>query len=526
MINIVEFIKRHRWIAILLVIQASVFSFLHLYGVYKKPVDKFFTGQFIPANDQGYEMCDNCFYLGWGYKQAMDGHFLLEDKFQGYDTKRNVFHFWWIFGGHFARIVGLDLITFNWLQRVFCGLLLSIGIYRMGVDIWRSAGWATIAAAFYVFSSFSGYPWPEGCVFVANSAEVVLPMANALMVMLFYLTYRFFVQRKGNLYLLSFMTLMLEMDYPYGIILYSFATGLLLLFLLYRKEYSLKELLRSFVILMTPAYIIVGYNYYLVYNDYRLVDCQAQVSSPDYWTLFKGYFPLSLTALIGLYLTFRKPKEVSITNYYLLFWFIGTLTLIYVPRSIIPFQMEMIVGIHLPLAFFTIEALRRIREKGLVMMLTIVIFVMSVYPNALLYSKVMEVIDDGARPSYIENVHFDAMQWLDANSKGSDQVLAMNYIASYVPMLTGNRIYIGEYKLISAYFDERQRLFDEALDDPTGLAMTKFLEEQKIDYVFYCDRMQEKDRSGLLSKAIQQGGKYSVAFSNEGVRLIRVEHND
>ncbi len=503
-----------------------MFSFLHLYGLYQKPADKFFTGQFIPANDAGYEMCDNCFYLGWGFKQAMDGHILLEDKFQGYDTERNVFHFWWVFGGHFARIVGIDLITFNWLQRIFSGLLLSIGIYRMGVDVFKSTGWACVAVLLYVCSSFSGYPWPEGCVFVANSAEVVLPMANALMVLLFYLTYKYFVQKKGNIYLISGVTLMLEMDYPYGIILYSFSTGLLMLYLLYKKEYKFSELLQSFLIIMIPAYIVVGYNYYLVYNDYRLVDCQAQVVSPDYWVLFKGYFPLSITAFIGLYFVFRKPAKASITMYYLLFWFIGTLTLIYVPRIIIPFQMELIVGIHLPLAFFTIEALGRIKGKWLTIVVTTIIFSISFYPNAVFTAQVKEVIDNQARPSYIENSHHQAMQWLNENSMGSNQVLAMNYISSYIPMLTGNRIYIGEYSLISAYFDERQQLFTSALLDSTGVTMDNFLEEQRIDYVFYCDKMRDMDRGNLLNRASSDTVSYSIRFKNERVTLIECKRDN
>lgn len=516
-------IKAHRWLLLLLVIQAGVFSFIHLYGLYKYDANKsFYTGQFIPDNPQGYEMCDDCFYLGWGYKQAYDGHIIFEDKFQGHDTYRKVFHFWWVFGGHLARILGIDIITFNFLQRIFCGLLLSVGIYIFGVAVFKNKQPALYAILFYNFSSFYHFPWPEGCVFVANSAEVILPLGNALLVLLLYATWRFYEHGKGNIWAISFAALMLEMDYPYGMVMYCSAVFFFMFYLLFTKQHKFWYLLRTILTITVPALIVVGYNYYLVATDYRLVDCQANNPSPNLWIILTGYLPFSLMAFVSIALfAFKYRQQWGSAHWLLLFLFLSNLSLIYVPISIIPFQMEMIVGIHLPLAFFSVELIRRIPKPGLQTATALLLTAVSMIPNIQFTRAVVRQVNRGGRPSYIPRPLYEATQWLDKNSKEEEQVWAMNYITSYIPMLSGNRIYNGEYKLITAFFDQRQAKMMNALADTTGTAMQQFITEEKIDYLFYCDTMRAYDKSNYLPVQLASG-KLQPVYTNPSVTLYRV----
>ena len=521
---LLEKIKAHRWLLLLLVLQAGVFSFIHLYGLYKYDAQKsFYTGQFIPENPAGNIMCDDCFYLGWGYKQAYDGHIIFEDKFQGHDTYRKVFHFWWVFGGHLARILGIDIITFNFLQRIFCGLFLSVVIYIFGVAVFKNKLPALFAILFYNFSSYWHYPWPEGCVFVANSAEVILPLGNALLVLLLYATWRFYEHGKGNIWAISFTALMLEMDYPYGMVMYCSAVFFYMFYLLFSRQHKFWYLLRTILTITIPALIVVGYNYYLVANDYRLVDCQAHVPSPSLPTLFTGYLPFSFMALASILLFAVKYRsEWTNAHWLILFLFLSNLSLIYVPISIIPFQMEMIVGIHLPLAFFSVELIRRIPSAGVQIVTALVLTAVSMIPNLQLTHLVMRQIDKGTRPSYIPRPLYEATQWLDKNSKEEEQVWAMNYIASYIPMLSGNRIYIGEYKLITAFFDERQARMMNALSDTTGTAMPAFLRNEKIDYVFYCDTMRAYDKGHFFTQP-SGGIQLKEVYANDMVKLYLVK---
>jgi hypothetical protein len=524
---ILNTLKVHKWFAMLLLFQAIIFSAPHIYGVLHNEPDKyFFTGQFGYYEDHQKDInavCDNCFYLGWGYKQAMDGHFILEDKFQGYDTYRKVFHFWWVIGGHLARILGIDLITFNLLQRVFSGLLLSYVLYAFGLIVFKSKRLAIFGVMFYVFSNFLLFPWPEASVFISNMAEVILPLGNALLVLLLFLTYQFFSNKKGNVWIISFTALMLEMDYPYGIIMYCNATAYYLFFLLFTKRYAFSYLFKNLLIITVPALIVVAYNYYLVATDYRLVDCQANNPSPYFWKLIVGYLPFSAMTVISILLfAIRYKNEWDDARWYLLFLLISNLTLMRVPIEIIPFQMEMIVGIQLPLAFFSVDLIKRLASAKAQVALAILISALSLLSVSTLAYRAGKILHNYARPSYIEIEHYEAMQWLDKNTSGEDQVLAMNYLSSYIPMLTGNRIYNGEYKLITAFFEQRQEKFESALSDPTGETMKDFLLKEKIDYILYCDSMAIIDKSGIINFAIQDK-RFSNIFINNKTTVIKFQ---
>jgi hypothetical protein len=474
--DFINLLKQHKWFALLLCFQAIFFSAPHVYGVlHNNPEKYFYTGQYGYFEDNQKDInavCDNCFYLGWGYKQAMDGHIILEDKFQGYDTYRKVFHFWWVFGGHLARILHIDLVTFNLIQRVFSGLLLSYFLYIFGLYVFNSRSLAIAGILFYVFSNFILFPWPEASVFISNMAEVILPLGNALLVMLLYFTFRFYHDQKGNIWALSFLALMLEMDYPYGIIMYCNATAYYLIYLLIRKRYTFGYLLKTISIILIPALIVVGYNYYLVATDYRLVDCQANNPSPPFIDIVLGYLPFSAMTIISLLLfAFRYKNEWDDARWYLLFLLISNITLMRVPIAIIPFQMEMIVGIQLPLAFFSVDLIKRLASAKTQIALAILISALSLSSVYTLAYRAGKILHEYARPSYIEIEYYQAMQWLDKNTSGEDQVLAMNYLSSYIPMLTSNRIYNGEYKLITAFFDQRQQKFELAINDSTGTTM-------------------------------------------------------
>jgi hypothetical protein len=315
---------------------------------------------------------------------------------------------------------------------------------------------------------------------------------------------------------------MLEVDYPYGMVMYCNATFYYMFYLLFTKKHKFGYLLHTILTITIPALIVVGYNYYLVANDYRLVDCQAQLNSPGYWDLFTGYLPFSILALAGISLSaFKYRSDWTSAHWYILFLFISNLTLIYVPKKIIPFQMEMIVGIQLPLSFFSVLLLQKIKQHYLQTAVAVSCTLLTLLPNLQLTYSATKTIDKHSRPSYLPLPLYEATQWLDKNSKEEEQVWSMNYISSYLPMLSGNRIYNGEYKLITAFFDQRQTKMMNALSDTTGTAMQQFITEEKIDYLFYCDTMRAYDKSNYLPAHLARG-KLQQVYANTSVTLYRV----
>ena len=104
-----------------------------------------------------------------------DGAWIIEDKFQGYDTYPKILHLWWIIGGHIARIIGMDILTFNLLQRWLWIVLSSIVVFNLSKSLFKKTVFAAFATLFFSFSNFLLFPTAEGTVFVSFIASVVLP---------------------------------------------------------------------------------------------------------------------------------------------------------------------------------------------------------------------------------------------------------------------------------------------------------------------------------------------------------------
>ncbi len=87
-------------------------------------------------------------------------------------------------------------------------------------------------------------------------------------------------------------------------------------------------------------------------------------------------------------------------------------------------------------------------------------------------------------------------------------------------MYTGCRIYNGEYILISGFWPERQAKFEKALYDTTGSIMLDFLEEERIDYILYCDKMNQENMGNLLSLALEHPDRFEIYEINNLTKII------
>lgn len=92
-------IRKNLPLIFIILLQLIVFSTPHILGVIYQNDDYVFTGQFGPTTENNDTQCANCFYLTQGFKQSFDGAWVIEDKFQGYDTQPKIIHMWWIIGG-------------------------------------------------------------------------------------------------------------------------------------------------------------------------------------------------------------------------------------------------------------------------------------------------------------------------------------------------------------------------------------------------------------------------------------------
>jgi hypothetical protein len=61
-----------------------------------------------------------------------------------------------------------------------------------------------------------------------------------------------------------------------------------------------------------------------------------------------------------------------------------------------------------------------------------------------------------------------------------------------------------------------------AINDSTGTTMKKFIEEERIDYVLYCDSMAKADKSGII-KFDEEDKRFSKIFINDKATIIKIE---
>lgn len=490
-------IKKNIPLLLIILLQIIIFSAPHIYGVLNQNEQYVFTGNFGPSNENNDTQCANCFYLTMGFKQSYDGAWIIEDKFQGYDTYPKIIHLWWIIGGHFARIIGMDILTFNLLQRLLWVVLGAIVVYYLSKRLFNKTSLAVFSVLLFNFSGYFNHFTPEGTVFVANVAAVVLPLAYFLLASIFYLIYRYLndTNLKHFKLIFSIVALELALSYPYAMITTSISIFLFFLFLYFSHQRRLSELVKLYAIIFFPAFCVVAYDFYLVYTDPRLVGSQAHVYSDTLGMLLKGYLPFTFVAALFTLKLFFANKSKAYKNFWIFLYLFTfcSFSFTQIPTKYLAFSMQMIVGIQLPLILITIEYFRLYVSPQLTKIILPIILVVTLIPNLDFYKTVFSNMKQHHIPSYINSEIHQGLVWLDENAPKQSQLLCMPYWSSYAGIFSGTRLYIGGDILFTPDYKNRLSKFETALQSESIEDFIQFLEHEKIDYILYDKRMKALD---------------------------------
>lgn len=513
-----DIIKKNPLVFLVVLIQILIYTAPYMYGLYHQNENMFFTGQFIPKN-KVTDFCGNCFYIAQGFKQSYDGAILLEDKFQGFDTYPKIIHPWWTLGGHMARWMCMDLSVFNLLQRLIWSILASLTVYIFSKGLFKDQWYAFIAVLLFNFSSVAiSYPnGPEYTVFMANVLGVVLPLAYFLLALFHYLMYKM-IQGKPNIALLSIVAFLLTASYPYAIVSLSVSVFIFFLYLLISKQKNFKNLLLIYLAIFIPAFIMTAYDFYLVITDARLVDSQAKVVSVSLKILLISYLPFTLLAFFfALKLLLSNPKEMNKRFWVYLYCIIlSSLILTQVPTKILPFSMQMIVGIQLPLIIIALEFIRKYLRMRWLRYTFLFILLGSSWHSFDVYYKVFMSIKDYDRPNYIDKNIYTALMWMDSNTDKTQVLLCMPDWSPFAGMYAGNRLYIGQNDLFTPDWQKRMDYLTEILASGNEKSIYSFLKEENIDYIFYDDKMKAIDLEQRLPKM------GNVQYKNELVTILEL----
>jgi len=494
----------------------AITSAPYLYGVLRCPPDKEFLGLI------GQNGSDQAFYLGWGAKQAERGHVLFEDKYNGPTDRRLVFNLLWLAMGWSSRVLGLPVLLVFQIERAAFSVLLLLAAYRIIRRFLPGSGRRLLALSLVAFGSgFGGFVagwsswgselgirviapavWTpdlwvvESNVFLTMLWEVVLPCATALFLLTIDSGYEtFFLGRKAA-WRTGLLALLLGTVYPYAVIsVYGILGGCALVRM--REGRCVDRTLREYLTVVVLALPIVVYDGLLVLTNPGLTTGQALYASPGPFAYFLGFGVVSVLVLPG---TLRLARRRRPGDVFLLTWVLVTSLQIYLPLRLVPFQMQLILGIQVPLAIVAVSGaawLWRVAWRGrvrvrasrrLAVPVAALLVLASAVTSVFHLQNVFVSLRRWQLPEYIDRRTKEGIDWLAAHTPDHALVLAAPITAPYIPVLAGNRMYSGDYAAPTARFREKERairwLFGRD-GGPGGPAVAAFLTANRIDYVFY-----------------------------------------
>ncbi|MBI4009049.1 hypothetical protein HY357_02350, partial [Candidatus Roizmanbacteria bacterium] len=245
--------------------------------------------------------------------------------------------------------------------------------------------------------------------------------------------------------------------------------------------------------------------------------------------------PIFFTGVLGIILALIRKEKKLLS---LVTWVLGAFTAIYVFKKF-PYQSELRfvqTANHVPLAIFSVylfqNIVTRFRNK-LVLLVLLIIFV-----GIILLGVTQSYFSIRAQTDFIHQRavagqplvpyppqvmyplkdYWQAMEWLEKNSKNEDVVISQVNAGNYIPAHTGNFVYVG-HNPETPHYSERINLVDRFF---SGTMSEKdaydFLRKENISYVFYGP--QEKEKS------VEDIKKYTFlkhVFASSYVLLYKVE---
>ena len=509
----------------------------HLYGLAACPPGHKFLGLVGPFGN------DQAFYLGWGSRQAESGHLLFEDKFNGYTERRLVFNSLWLVMGWAARVSGTSVLTVFQVERVLFSVFLLIAAYRVIAAFIPSPAFRLFAVALVSLGSGLGaFLLSFGCswarlmpdiwivecnVFRTMLWESTLPAGTAFFLLSVYWTYRAFFDGPRYAARAGLFSLVLGSVYPYAVTSVYSITLVTALYRIVTKR-GARAALRTGATIVLISVPIVAYDGLLVLTDPELVAGQARYESPDLLLYLLSFGWLSLLAPVGAFLALRsRDRRFD----FILVWLSVTFCQIYIPVGLIPFQLQLILGVQVPMVILAVYALWRgwgaLRRQsrlaqalaGLAFML---LFGLSLPTSVCHYADVFKRLHRFELPEYIDEENLEAINWLAENTRGEEVVLAAPDVSPYIPLLAHNRVYCADYAAPTPDFEAKNQkliwLFSPGLEK-TDREICSFLARERIGYLYFSNALRRRFGTRVLQRLCRLPN-VELVYQNQSTSII------
>jgi len=513
--QLVMTITKKEWRLVLLVaiFVAVITTLPYLYGWYKTPQDKVYTGMHFLVS------FDYSVYYSY-IEQASDGDLLFRNLYVSDYSKRNMLNTVWILPGIIKRLFNLStIVSFHLIRMFFIPILLAVGylfisyffdekkIRKLAFFIFTFAsGWGFYYLLlkqhlFINLQSEGRYIWPvdifdiEGNNFLSLYYSPHFIAAIALFLLTFLFLFLAFDNKRISYGLYSgICAFILFSFHPFHFLtIYSIPLFFLILHAIINGKIIWRSII-SYLVMVLVSSPIFFYYLWLFYNDTITQDrfFQNYCPSPSLLLVIVGYGALFMFSAVAFIYIISRQGYKNDKYLILLTWLIVQLYMLFLPVS---FQSRLTLGLSFPMIILTAFIIYKIytyiksRKKDHILLNpAILLFVITLL---FLFTQINHFAIDhifyteGREVSYILKSEYEAISWLKDNVESYESVLSSEKTGNLIPGFSGRKVYQGHRVETTSFFPKLMQTLWYFLQDHDQEAELVFLKKAKIDFLYY-----------------------------------------
>ena len=523
-----------RWVCLMAAL-VMLFTLLPYYfGLFITPEGMKFMGWIHNPDEHNV-------YLSW-MRQAREGQLFFFDRFTTEPQAARFFNLFFLVLGFASRVTHLPLVVIYHLARLLFGFLLLAAIYALAARFTSNLITRRLAFWLTAFGSGLGWLWwllnfPGGRRPVDFGPGLVMPEAITFLSLLLNPLFCFSVWLLITgllLLLISFQLRSVKWAIWSGVVflilgnVHSYdmftAYGVVLVYLvvlgLTERRFPKAEIglaaLAGLLSLPSVAYQYLVFRTNPVFQEKALT---LTLSPPllDYFLSFG--IPL-LLAILGVVAIIRYRRKEQL---FPVVWCIISFALVYLPVS---FQRKLAEGLQVPIcllaALWVGDYLGgRLNRRGIAWA-GLAAILLAVPSNGFFLAEAHQALitNNAAKaqflmpPFYLYQEQLEGIHWLEEDSHPDQAVLCTPLIGSYIPGLSGNRVYVGHWAETLHYGQKLQIMhqFFRSETSHTGrmaeLSRKALIKSEGLDYLFYGPYEQElgdfrPDQSPLMESVFR-----------------------
>jgi len=520
----------------------------YVYGALINDKNHYYTGLNTIA------VIDGPVYLSY-LEQGKAGHFLFRDLFNSNDDFK-FFNPFWLVVGLAAKIFRLSGVIILQLFRLILIPLFLLALYKI-ITLLLAENKIRQRVCFIFSLIISGlgifiYPlilagsskpdldkvpidlW----AYEANNFMVLRYYPHALLaISLIFLIFYYFYQAieiksyqksiwAGLLALILFSFHPFQIPLIYGVTL----VYVLVLAIKNRKlDFKTIKIYGLFFLISLPS--VIYYFYQILANENIFLKAIQNTN----WTpsLFLFILSFGLGLILALYYIYYlgKNKKFSHPQIFVIVWFFTNIILAYLP--FLNFQRRMLGGFMVPLSILAFSSLililnkmRELAKTTKVILGAILLFFLSL-SNLFVYSQDFKFLKQASLDNvehsdlvYVDKQIKEALDWYKKTAVDSDIILASSERGNLIPGLTGKKVYLGHPIETVGFKGKRSEIEYFFAFNVLDSEKIKFLQQNKITYVFYSDF---EKKLGLYSPA--EKSYLQEVFNNDKAIIYRINLN-